>query len=462
MLGYFYFRDFQDGVLLTNDTGNNVFLSHEVFADFSTDKLDKKSELWNTLAERGFCYDKSEESYVRFNEDSLRDAYSYLFESTNLFIFAITNKCNNRCVYCQADGILKKDCSMSISVAEQALLRIGECPAHEITIEFQGGEPLLNFDVIRYIVDRSKDVLKKKNVHFALVTNLALLSEEMALFIKENKISVSTSLDGPKFIHDINRPSVNGYSSFEAMLNGKQILENTGIIVGAIETTTAQSIPFPADIVHAYVEHGFSQIFLRPLTRLGAAARSWDSIGYDADAFLVFYRQALSEIIRINLEGTNIVEYQAAIYLRKILRGKAVNYMELRSPCGAGLGQMAITANGDVFTCDEGRMMAEMGDTSFRIGNVFEDHYAEWLHSPNCEAVCSASILDTLPGCCDCVYKPYCGVCPVVNYAIHGNLTHVAKERCKINAGILEILFNYIINGDSDIIDLFYKWSEQV
>ena len=110
--------------------------------------------------------------------------------------------------------------------------------------------------------------------------------------------------------------------------------------------------------------------------------------------------------------------------------------MELRSPCGAGIGQVAITANGNVYTCDEGRMMAEAGDEAFCLGNVFDHDYDDWIHSSCCEAICSASLLDTLPGCCDCVYKPYCGVCPVVNYAIYGNIMHVSSERCKIYKGI--------------------------
>ena len=105
-------------------------------------------------------------------------------------------------------------------------------------------------------------------------------------------------------------------------------------------------------------------------------------------------------------------EGHAATFFSKILHGYPVNYMELRSPCGATLGQMAYYTNGDVFTCDEGRMLYEMGNDAFRLGNVWENTYSQLVHSSTCRAVCLASITESIPGCCDCVYQPYCGVCP--------------------------------------------------
>lgn len=125
--------------------------------------------------------------------------------------------------------------------------------------------------------------------------------------------------------------------------------------------------------------------------------------------------------------GRKFAEAHASIFLAKLLGDVAPNYMELRSPCGAGVGQMAFTASGDVYTCDEGRMMAEMGDESFQLGNIYENGYDSWIESPACRATCSASLLETLPTCCDCVYQPYCGVCPVVNYAMEGVCSHLRR-----------------------------------
>lgn len=460
MIGHFYYAPFRNEILLTNDAGRYAFLSQDEFRLFISkdDMLD--DELRDNLEEDGFCYFDSDEGYIRRNKDLIRDANSYLLSSTSLFILAVTNACNYRCVYCQANG-KSKTSQMNIEVAEQVLQRIKDSPSSNITIEFQGGEPLLNYETIRYVVKRGQELLANKKVQYTVVSNLSLLTEEMAAFFKENSVSISTSIDGPIALHDYNRPEVDGKGSYNDTLSGVLLLRSCGIVPGAIQTTTSRSLSFAKEIVDEYVRLGFGQVFLRPLTRLGAAARCWDNIGYDADEFLKFYRTALNRIIEYNLKGISIKEYHASLFLSKILFGQSVNYMDLRSPCGAGIGQVAITANGNVYTCDEGRMMAEMGDEAFCVGNVFENGYDDWIQSPCCQAISSASLLDTLPGCCDCVYKPYCGVCPVLNYAIYGNITHVSSERCKVYKGILNIIFELIKDSDEKTMEIFEKWGRQ-
>lgn len=457
MIGHFYYAPFRDGMLLTNDSGRYEFLSQDEFRMFINEDERLDPELLEILDEDGFRYSDSVEGYIRRNKDAIRDASDYLLSGTSLFIIAVTNACNYRCVYCQANGMNKVH-HMGLDVAEQIIQRIKDVPSSDITIEFQGGEPLLNYDVIRYIVLRGKELLNNKKIQFTVVTNLSLLTEEMADFFKENQISVSTSIDGPAELHDYNRPMVGGIGSFQDTLRGVQLLRSKGIVPGAIQTTTARSLEYAKEIVDEYVSLGFGQVFLRPLSRLGEAARSWDQVGYDADSFLKFYQIALERIVEYNLRGIPITDYHASLFLSKIMYGRAVNYMELRSPCGAGIGQVAITANGNVYTCDEGRMLAEMGDEAFCLGNVFEHGYDDWIHSSCCQAICSASLLETLPGCCDCVYKPYCGVCPVINYAVHGNIMHVSSERCKIYKGILDILFGIIKDRDENILKIFEDW----
>ena len=460
MLGHFYFGPKGGQILLTRDTGAFCFLTEKEFQALIQDREEEYRARSQELEEKGFLYHDSQEGYIRRNESILRDAERYLFDATSLFILAVTNACNNRCIYCQANG---EKCvqHMSPEVAEQALKQIARSPAAGITIEFQGGEPLMNEKVIRYVVQRGKEILRNKEVQYTIVSNLSLLTEEMAQFCKDEHINVSTSLDGPEFLHNQNRPDIAETGSWAATMRGIERLRKCGIEPGAIETTTAFSLPYAEEIVDTYVNNGLNHLFLRPLTRLGAAARAWDRVGYSPDEFLKFYRKGLERIIAYCMNGKNVTEYHAALFLSKILRGKAVNYMELRSPCGAGLGQLAITANGNVYSCDEGRMMAEAGDEAFRLGNVFEGDYSDWIESPNCKALCSASLLETLQGCCDCVYKPYCGVCPVVNYAINGNITQISKDRCSIYKGILDILFEYIQRKDPKVMNIFNEWSEK-
>ncbi|MEI3438353.1 MAG: SPASM domain-containing protein [Blautia sp.] len=87
-------------------------------------------------------------------------------------------------------------------------------------------------------------------------------------------------------------------------------------------------------------------------------------------------------MIELNKQGKNIVEGHAKMFLTKIFCHDAGNYMELRSPCGGSIGQLAYYYNGKIYSCDEARMLAEMGDDSFCLGNVFEDDYQSIMQSP--------------------------------------------------------------------------------
>ena len=459
MLGHFYFSPFGEHMLITNDAGKFAFLSKDEFNRFVAEKAPGDNDLLDKLTDAGFYSEKPMEAYIRDHCLAVREGNSYLFDTTNLFIIAVTNACNNRCVYCQANGN-NKISQMTTKVAEQTLRRIAECPAEDITIEFQGGEPLLNYPVIQYFVTRSAELLQNKRVQFTVVSNLRFMTDQIAEFFEKYKVNVSTSLDGHKELHNANRPASDGQGTYEDVILMRKKLMEHHIFSGAIETTTRASLDYPERIVDTYVKEGFPMIFLRPLSRLGAAARRWNEIGYSAEEYLSFYSRALRHILKYNLQGYFFPEYGASLFLSKILQGKSPNYMELRSPCGAGTGQVAITANGNVYTCDEGRMIAEAGDEAFCIGNVFSTSYQDWISSPTCRGTSAASLLDSLPGCCDCVYKPYCGVCPVVNYALHGNTTHVSSERCKINKGILGILFELILEGDQKVISILSKWGE--
>ena len=460
MYGSFRFGHFRDKILLTNDSGRFAFLSESEFQAFICDQIPHDSDLWHKLEADFFCYDEAKEVYLRKIRDSVQKNHAYLFSPTSLYILAVTNRCNNRCIYCQAKG--SSDASdMYENVVGKIVERISESPAHKINIEFQGGEPLLNFTAIKQAVVSAEQLLNNKQITFSLVSNLTYLTDEIVDFIEAHKISVSTSIDGPRELHDRNRPSYGGKGSYAQTIEGVNLLRSRGIHVGAIQTTTRFSLPFAREIVNEYKNLGMDSVFLRPLTRLGAAARAWDVIGYSPEDFLNFYREGLAEILRINLsEDIAFSETHASLLLGKIFGETAQNYMELRSPCGAGIGQLAFTSNGDVYTCDEGRMVAETGDTFFRLGNVFENGYNEWIESTTCKAVCASSLLESLPACCDCVYSPYCGVCPVVNYAMTGNLHAQApnNDRCKIYRGILDTLFEYVYANDIESIEAMSRW----
>ena len=351
---------------------------------------------------------------------------------------------------------LANPCEMAEKAVDIAL----QSPTKYLSFEFQGGEPLLNFNIIKHIVEYTEEHKGYHEIKYNVVTNLTLITDEILDFFVKNDFGISTSVDGPEYLHNSNRPFSDGSGTFEQVKAAIYRVREKGLRVGAIQTTTKASLVYPREIVRAYKELGFDSVFLRPLTPLGKATLKWDEIGYTPDEFVEFYKVALDEIIKINQGDGFFKEDHASILLSRI-DGKFVNYMELRSPCGASIGQLAYYADGDVFTCDEGRMLHEMGDHTFRLGNVFESTYSDIINNGVCKTVCASSILETIPTCCDCVYQPYCGTCPVVNYAKSQDIIEKGPRgyRCKIYSGMLDYLFRLLLNEDTDVIDILKAWS---
>ena len=373
----------------------------------------------------------------------------------------MTNSCNLNCVYCQAQSetSIKKG-MMTKEIAKRGVDIALQSPTSSVTIEFQGGEPLLNFETIKYIIEYSAAVNKDKIISYNLVSNLSLLTDEIADYLSEHNVQVSVSLDGPDHVHNKNRPFRIGGGSYDTAIRGIEILRARKISLGAIQTTTKHSLNHSKDIIDTYIQLGFSSIFIRPLTQLGYANEHWKEIGYTAEEFVNFYKESLDYIINLNKDGILFSEGHANILLTKFLQGYSNNYMELRSPCGASIGQIAIYYDGNIYTCDEGRMVAEMGDSAFKLGDVFSCDYNNLIDSGVCKTICAASCLEAIPGCCDCVYQPYCGVCPVINYAVENDLyAKGSNNRCKVYSGILDYLFN-LINKQPENINILKRWIE--
>ena len=426
MLYYFNFKPMNDKFLLTNDFGNYCFLSNDDFKELvSTHKVSNQDKL-EELEDKGFIYDCSREEFIVKYTDYIRSMKQYIFQSTSLHIFVVTTDCNGDCIYCQAKSkhsakrgyMTKETAKMAVDIAIAS-------PSNNMSFEFQGGEPLMNFEVIRYIVDYTKSVTDK-NINFNIVSNLTLLNDEMIDYIVQNDISLSTSLDGNAEIHNHNRPFLGSEQGMYEVVNKRiNYLRERNIGIGAIQTTTLFSLDKSKKIIDEYVRQGMNSIFIRPLTPLGMAAERWNKIGYTPEQFCDFYRESLEYILQLNKDGIHLSEGHARIFLRKILLQYSENYMELRSPCGGGLGQLAYYHDGNIYTCDEARMLSEMGDNSFYVGNVRTDNFETITSSPACKAVCKASVVESLPTCSQCVYNVYCGVCPVVNYAANNDIYEI-------------------------------------
>ena len=458
---FFNFKRFGEDYLLTNDFGNYTFVSESVLKEIVKKNINPRSELGQKLIEGGFIYEGSPLIHDVDQVGKLRNIKGFLLNATSLHIFVVTNACNLSCVYCQANkGKRNPQLMMTEETARQAVDIALQAPSRHLSFEFQGGEPLLNFPIIRYIVEYTEQHKGTHEIDYSIVSNLIPLIEEVLSFSKEYHISISTSLDGPENIHNVNRRFLDGRGSYSQVMKGIEKARSAGLHIGAIETTTAISLNHGKEIVKAYYDLGFNSVFIRPLTPLGRANTDWESIGYAPEEFLKFYTDVLEAAMARNREGYYFREEHAALFLRRIM-GQNINYMELRSPCGAGIGQLAYYADGSIFTCDEARMVYEMGYDQFKLGTVNDNDYQSLISNSICKTVCASSVLESLPSCTDCVYQPYCGTCPVINYALCGDLIEKTpgNHRCRIYQGILDQIFSVLHRGDERDIQIFRNWS---
>ncbi len=452
-IGHYRQKQFSDGkVLLTNDYGKYIILNKEDFNNFQKHEI--KKELLQELTEKGFILQKENDNLV----DMYRQKNSNLFRSTSLHIIVPTLRCNLGCVYCHAKSKATdtQGYDMDKKTADKVVDFIFQTPSNSFDIEFQGGEPLLNFDTIKYITHLAKEKnTSDKIVKVSVVTNLSLMDEEKLDFIIKNKINICTSLDGPEFIHDKNRP-FSGASSHKLVTGWIQkIKKDYNYHVDALMVTTKSSLPYPKEIIDEYIKYGFSKIQIKPLTRLNKAKSNWDEIGYSPVEFLDFFKKSMDYIIELNMNGVKMVESLSYYILSKVLTDKASFFLDLQSPCGAAIGQLAYDYDGSIYTCDEGRCF-----DIFKLGNVFENTHKQVLSSDKTCSMIAFSINDNFI-CDNCAYKNYCGLCPVVNYSQTGNLvTNVAQsDRCKIFKGIFDYLFEQLKNPE--VKKIFQNWVKE-
>lgn len=452
-LPYFTFRRLAGRVLLSNDAGFTASLSAADFARFSAGKLPAGAPLRAELAAKGFVREQTD---FEGCAAACSKKNAFLGAGPGLHILVMTLRCNHKCLYCQSSAIGEKGgtgTDMSRAVARKSVDFALQSTNPGITIEFQGGEPLLNWDVLKdavlYARRRGREL--GREVRLALVSNFSLMTEEKARFLLANEVSICTSLDGPADLHNRNRVYTGGNSHaatarwlkyFNARA-ARQVPEYRTFNPSALLTVSKYSLGREKEIVDEYLKRGLSDIFVRPLAPIGYAKNLWPRIGYSAAEFARFYRNSLDYMLKLSASGKQIRERHAVIMLEKIVNGGDPGYLDMRCPCGAAIGQLAYNYNGDLYTCDEGRMVGWQGDDLFKVGNVLKDAYRKVMLAPAARACAAASNLESQPQCSRCAYKPFCGVCPVYNYETQGSLwgDMPANERCALSMGVFDALF---------------------
>ena len=442
--------------LVASILGDWCILDKKEFCQFHGHRIKENSPLYKKLLLAGMLLTES-------NQDSLIDGYRNLnvslFTGPYLHIAVVTERCNLKCKYCQTKKAKPSD--MSIEVASQVLEFLAASKSPWPILEIQGGEPLFNWKVIEFLAKNfSKMDTKLNGAKMTIVTNLLLLDNKKLNFLIDNEVRICSSLDGPAFVHNKNRVYPNGKGTYNEVIRKINRVEKeykkrgSKVTVGLLPTITKHSLPYHKEIIDEYVRLGRGSIAIRYANKLGKATGHWDKLGVTADEFCNFWSSSVDYIIELNKKGKKIFERTLYVMLHKVLNKIDPRYVDMTNPCGAGRSVLTYAPSGDIYTCDEARML---DDDLFKLGSLLKDSYEEVMDSPVLLDTCKASLLELWDY--SSPYKAWGGTCPVLNYA--QQKSPVVKLCNSTTYKIQKFQFRYLfkkIIEDEECLTLFKKW----
>ncbi len=363
------------------------------------------------LTEQGLLYSECEieKENVQFNTPVIK-----------ALCLLVAQDCNLRCSYCFAETgeYHGARALMSLDTAKAAIdfLIAHSDNRKNLEIDFFGGEPLMNFEVVKGAVEygRRQEKLYDKNIRFTLTTNAYHVTDEMAAFINKEMKNVVISMDGRKEIHDTMRKNVAGEGSYD------RVLKNAHKIVDGREereyyvrgTYTAENLDFASDVC-AIADAGFDQISVEPVV----TGESYAIREEDLPQIKHEYEMLAREYIKREKAGKGfnffhfMVDLNSGPCLNKRLRG-----------CGAGSEYLAVSADGKLYPCHQ-----FAGMEYFYMGTVREEDVDQTIKQ---------TFLDThvftKQGCSECWAKYYCsGGCAANAYHATGDIRKPYKIGCE-------------------------------
>jgi len=456
----------REEIFLSNEVGEFYFISNEEFQKFINYMLNTSSQTFLDLKSKQMLTDTDIDPVVEMLATKYRTKKSFLNDFTSLHMIVPTLRCNSNCIYCQ---VSRKEATsgyftMSKPTAKKTVDMIFKSPSPSIKIEFQGGEPLLAFDIVKYIIEYAEwiNLFKKKHLEFVICSNLTLMDKRKLDFFKNKNVCISTSLDGDKDLHNKNRPLQEMSNSYDIVIEKIKLCRSYlgKDRVGALMTTSRFSLEHMKEVIDEYIKQGFNVIFLRSLNPYGFAKQKRDEIGYEIEDFIKSYKEAFDYIIELNIQGTLFIECFASLLLTRMLTPFSTGFVDIQSPAGVGISGVIYNYDGNVYVSDEARMLATMGDNKFLMGNVNKHSYQEIFNSDFMHNLISSSCLECLPGCSYCAFQPYCGADPVRNYSEQGDIIghRPSSEVCRKNKAIIKYLLELIRRNDEKINRVFWSW----
>lgn len=335
----------------------------------------------------------------------------------------VAHTCNLNCEYCFA-GQGKyhgKDAIMSFEVGKQALdfLVKNSGTRKNLEVDFFGGEPLVNFDVVKQLVEYARSIEKETGKHFrfTLTTNGMLLDDDVIDFLNKEMNNVVLSLDGRKEINDAKRKKINGEGSYDIIVpKFRNFVEKRGNKEYYMRGTfTRNNLDFTKDIFHM-ADLGFKELSMEPV--VSSPDTDYALKEEDLDTIFEQYEILAKEMIKRRKQGNPFTFYH---YMIDLSGGPCI-YKRITG-CGSGTEYLAVTPTGDFYPCHQ-----FVGDEKFLMGNVRDGVTNTELRDEF--KLCNAY---SRKECKDCWAKLYCsGGCSANAYHATGSINNVYEYGCKL------------------------------
>lgn len=415
---------------LTYDMLDNVELP---FEEKCPEKVIKKLSKYYSVDEIESCYNEIVELYndqILFSEDDYEKYADYSVASpVKAMCLNIAHDCNLRCKYCFAStGDFGKGRKlMTFETGKKAIdfLLEKSLDRKNLELDFFGGEPLMNFDVVKQIVEyaRSREAEYGKKFRFTITTNGVLLDDDKIDFINREMSNVVLSIDGRKEVNDYMRKRVDGSGCYDKIMPAfKKLVEKRGDKEYYVRGTfTKNNLDFSNDVFDLY-NNGFDQISVEPV--VCEASADYAITEKELPAIFKEYERLAERILENEKKGKKFNFFHFMLDLDqgpcaiKRLRG-----------CGCGNDYVAITPDGDIYPCHQ-----FVGIEKFKMGNIDEGTFDTKMKS-----YFSKTHVYTKPECKKCWAKFYCsGGCNANNYQYAGDVHNAHKLSCQLQKKRLE------------------------
>ncbi len=355
------------------------------------------------------------------------EGMAFDFKNRNTVIKAlclhVAHTCNLNCEYCFASQgkYHGERALMSFEVGKRALdfLIENSGTRRNLEVDFFGGEPLMNWDVVKELVSyaRVQEKIHNKNFRFTLTTNGILIDDDVIDFCNKEMSNVVLSLDGRKEVHDRLRVDYQGRGSYDVIVPKFQefIKRREGKNYYMRGTFTHNNVDFTNDIFHM-ADLGFTELSMEPVVCSPDDASALT----EADLPVLFeqYEILAKEMIKRKKAGNGFTFYH---YMLDLTHGPCI-YKRI-SGCGSGTEYMAVTPTGDLYPCHQ-----FVGDTKYLLGNLWDGVTNKEIQ--NEFKLCNAY---ARPECNDCWAKLYCsGGCAANSYHASGKITGIYEYGCEL------------------------------